>query len=751
MEISIFNNMTDRQPITGRLADVAAYIRSDERLRAYTESYRQTGNKSFKTESPLFAVACRFSGGKSRTDVRGLTGLSLVDIDHAGDVEAMRRRAVADRHTVMCYVTMSGKGLRVIFRYTLPDAAEGADPTAQAKAEAYYRQAFAAGNAYYAALLGAEADLQCKNVTRLSTMAYDPGVFYRTPDEADPFTDAEITATLDGLAQQNREARVMKRIQTFYDTVVAPRLAKEGIEYAPGSHNNYVMRVGYRLAERRFSRAAAIRWCVGTFADYADTAQVVGSCFDNVTSRTGQQGDTSRTGDRPWIGVDEIKAFLDRRIELRYNVITGRAEYRMKPLAGTESEAEASTEALTETGVGALTETGSKQKSKTNSDSEAETAPWQPVSDRTVNTLWSEMSAAARVSAQDVFRVIESDYVPSYNPFRAYLDSLPADDGTDHIRRLADTVRVKGGEAEQEQWYQYLRKWLVAMVASWLTDDVVNNVILVLIGQQGAYKTTWFNYLLPPQLKQYFYTKTNANRMGRDDLLTLAQYGLVCCEELDTMRPAELNQLKAAVTMTSIDERAAYAHFHEHRKHIASFCGTGNNVSFLSDPTGNRRWLPFEVESIVSPREHPFCYAGIYAEAVHLYRSGFVYWFTREEVQALNRRNRQFETPRLEQELVDLYFRRPVEPEHGEFVSVAHALQTISYGISQKLSSVNVGRAFSELGFKAVRTSRCRGFLAICRTGDEIKAYQKRQALDSQLDTPGASTPIGQNPTPPQV
>ena len=47
-------------------------------------------------------------------------------------------------------------------------------------------------------------------------------------------------------------------------------------------------------------------------------------------------------------------------------------------------------------------------------------------------------------------------------------------------------------------------------------------------------------------------------------------------------------QLKAAVTMPSIDERAAYAHFHEPRKHIASFCGTGNNAQFLSDPTGNQ-------------------------------------------------------------------------------------------------------------------------------------------------------------------
>ena len=129
------------------------------------------------------------------------------------------------------------------------------------------------------------------------------------------------------------------------------------------------------------------------------------------------------------------------------------------------------------------------------------------------------------------------------------------------IRELAATVRVKGGEQEQMLWYRYLKKWLVSMVASWLSDDVVNNVILVLIGEQGAFKTTWFNYLLPPELRRYFYTKTNANRMSKDDLLTLAQYGLVCCEELDTMRPAELNQLKAVVTMPSIDERAAYAHF----------------------------------------------------------------------------------------------------------------------------------------------------------------------------------------------
>ena len=391
-------------------------------------------------------------------------------------------------------------------------------------------------------------------------------------------------------------------------------------------------------------------------------------------------------------------------------------------------------------------------KSHTDSTDFTDEGIWTPINDRKVNSLWSKMSEVTRVNKQDIYNIIESDYVPLFNPFTEYLSTLqsvesvrsvcqnksPSVGEKDYIRELAQTVRVKGGEQEQMLWHLYLKKWLVGMVASWISDDVVNNVILVLIGEQGAYKTTWFNYLLPPPLKQYFYTKTNANRMSKDDILTLAQYALVCCEELDTMRSAELNQLKAAVTMPSIDERAAYAHYHEHRKHIASFCGTGNSTQFLSDPTGNRRWLPFEVESIVSPRDHPFHYEGIYAQALALFKSGFQYWFTKEEIQELNHHNRQFETPHLERELVSLYFRVPMESENGMFMTSARAIQIIGTGISQKLNPTRVGLAFNELGFQRVRYHGIRGYLVIQRTAEEMQAYQKSIILndDTEDDLP---------------
>ena len=345
------------------------------------------------------------------------------------------------------------------------------------------------------------------------------------------------------------------------------------------------------------------------------------------------------------------------------------------------------------------------------------------------------------MNVQDIYRIIESDFVREFHPFREYMDSLtptpsPNGEGRDYIHELAETVRGKGGDEEQELFYLYLKKWLVAMVAAWVDESVVNNVILVLIGEQGSYKTTWFNYLLPPELKQYFYTKTNSNRMTKDDLLTLAQYGLVCCEELDTMSPRDLNQLKAAVTMPSIDERAAYAHYHEHRKHIASFCGTGNNVQFLSDPTGNRRWLPFEIEQIRNPRDHPFSYEGIYAEAYRLYRSGFQFWFDQNEIRRLSRHNEHYETPKQERELVDVFFRKPRELEGGEFMPVSRAMQIVGGNTVQTLSDVRLGRAFRDLGFTCKRNSQGRGYIVVCRTAEEIKARQHMlAACDDQTES----------------
>jgi predicted P-loop ATPase len=406
-----------------------------------------------------------------------------------------------------------------------------------------------------------------------------------------------------------------------------------------------------------------------------------------------------------YASVEDIQQFLTDRVLMRYNLVTHQTEVHW------------------------LTDFG---------DDLQKVPQWERINDRIENTLWKELSKEKPVRMRDLQYVIGSDYVPAYHPFRFYLEHLPpwAEEQGDNIMELSLTVNVRGDSDEQILFYQYLKKWLVAMVASWMDDRVVNNVMLVLIGEQGAYKTTWFSHLLPPQLREYFYTKTNSGMVSKDDLLTLSQYGLMCWEELDSMQLKELNKLKAVMTMPSINERAAYAHYHENRPHLASFCGTGNNVQFLSDPTGTRRWLPFEVESIESPLTSPFNYEGIYSQAYALYRQGFRYWFDRNEILRLSQHNQQFETANLEMELVTQYFRKPEGNEPGEFISVAMALQIVGANITQKLSTIMLGRAFVESGFEKKTVHNIRGYVVVRRSAEEMRSMRYQMANTDTDNTP---------------
>ena len=405
---------------------------------------------------------------------------------------------------------------------------------------------------------------------------------------------------------------------------------------------------------------------------------------------------------------EEIEQMLSSRVLLRYNEVRHRTEVHWLsegPVIGEDEQ-------------GLLTIFGGDG---------GVTDGYENLTEYDVNTLWRKLCREKPVIKEHLRSILSSDYVPKYHPFRYYLEHLPpwTEEQGDAIMGLSLTVNVRGDADEQILFYEYLRKWLVAMVASWADAKVVNNVMLVLIGEQGSYKTTWFSHLLPPQLRDYFYTKTNAGLVSKDDLLTLAEYGLVCWEELDTMVPKELNKLKAAMTMPAINERAAYERYHENRPHLASFCGTGNNLQFLSDTTGTRRWLPFEVESIESPLTQPFDHDAIFAQAYALYRQGFRYWFDRPEIERLQRHNEQFEAPNMECELIDQYFRKPKEGEVCEELPATVVMQTVGANMTARLSAVMVGRALVELGYRYRVVHGCRRYQVVRRSADEMRVMRQ--------------------------
>ena len=269
------------------------------------------------------------------------------------------------------------------------------------------------------------------------------------------------------------------------------------------------------------------------------------------------------------------------------------------------------------------------------------------------------------------------------------------------------------------------------MVASWLKDEVVNHQVLVLIGRQGIFKTTWLEHLIPPHLRTYCCKLANSTQLSKDDRLRIAEFGLINMDELDAMTPRELNAMKSVITSTDVNERAAYGYTKERRVRLASFCASSNKREFLTDMTGNRRWLPFEVDSIQNPFHTTLPYDLMYAEALYLIDNDFNYWFDLEEIDTLEQHNEVFRAQDSEEQLLPILFDIPAEGK-GEFMTTAHISERlVTYGNIKKpmaLNRLGILLAAHKYQKKTIGPKRLRGWLVYQRDTNEINGNKNLYA-----------------------
>ena len=364
---------------------------------------------------------------------------------------------------------------------------------------------------------------------------------------------------------------------------------------------------------------------------------------------------------------------------------------------------------------------------------------WRYITNADINTIVCDCSIETNTSitAKEILTVLNagSQYIPRVHPLREYVYSVSphTPDQPDWIDMVASQVRVKpsGDEARGEElWRACFKKWFVAMVASWLKDEVVNHTVLVLVGRQGIFKTTWLEYLIPPHLREYCCKLANANQLSKDDRLRIAEFGLINMDELDAMNARELNAMKSVITATDVNERAAYGYTKERRIRLASFCASSNKREFLTDITGNRRWLPFEVESIQNPFETIFPYDRMYAQARYLIEHDFNYWFELEEIDVLEEHNESFRAQENEEQLLPILFDTPAEGR-GIFMTTAQISEhLVSYGnIKKPMSLSSLGTHLGKAGYMPVRRningSKLRGWIVYQRDTNEIEALRR--------------------------
>ena len=416
----------------------------------------------------------------------------------------------------------------------------------------------------------------------------------------------------------------------------------------------------------------------------------------------------------------EIETYLSSYYEFRYNTVLGRTEYRDK-----------------------------------------DDAHFSKVGRYEINTLRREIDNDIGIitSSDNLYSIIESSFSPRINPIQEYFKRLPLrdignisgnnsgnSDSCSHgssgnnenncccdisslslkpIPDLASCVVVRNSD----KWLPYLTKWLVAVVANAMDDrECRNHTCLVLTGDQGKLKTSFLDLLCPPALHGYSYTG-KIYPQEKDTLTYIGQNFIVNIDDqLKALNKRDENELKNLITCPMVKYRMPYDKYVEEHPHLASFVASVNGNDFLTDPTGSRRFLPFEVLSIDINKAKVISMDTVYTEAKALLKSGFRYWFDDDEIAELYKASEDFQVQTAEMELLLRCFEKPTEDNpNSTYMTTTEIITYLGYYTHHPLSLKHMGEALKRAGFEKVSKRR--------EGGSPIYVYKVRKILPCPLSS----------------
>lgn len=652
------------------------------------------------------------SGKFSERKVNGLishSGFLCMDIDAVEDIQSVKRRLRDDKYIYACFVSASGHGLALLFRIN-PEK---------------HLEAFLGLQEYLFLTYNLSSDPSCKDVSRPRYVSYDPYLwvnegadrFARYPKKEKAITKIPdvvfVQTDFDGIVQEivSRRLDITGSYQTWLKIgfALADKFGESGVSYFHAvSQFSHLYSV--KAADRQYSncqKAGKSGVTIATFyylakqagiqlmspethiiaqtaylakkgrrtkADTvklledmeglapAQTTDIVDQVFDNNIIIQGEES---------W--VQSLKLWLTQNHDIRRNVITRYLENRDRQLEM-----------------------------------------------RDINTIYLQAVEVFEKLTFDRFeRVLYSDFPTDYNPLIDFLEANKERRPEGSIKALFNTIDsdtgIAGAEFFPEYKYHFGARWLVGMISA--IYGVHSPLMLVLSGRvQGTGKTEWLRRLLPHDLQRYF-ADSKLDR-EKDDEILMTQKLIILDDEMGGKSKKEAKRLKELTSKQVFSLREPYGRNNVDLIRLAVLCGTSNDDEILNDPTGNRRIIPINVLGIDQAAYNRVDKTDVIMEAYHLYKSGFTWELTRDDVRILAENTSGFKEISAEYELVNKFFAVPEFQLPGglgvEFLSTTDIKAIIENATRQHLNTNKLGQEMQRMGWERKQ---------IKRNGQPVRGY----------------------------
>lgn len=306
---------------------------------------------------------------------------------------------------------------------------------------------------------------------------------------------------------------------------------------------------------------------------------------------------------------------------------------------------------------------------------------------------------------EELKALLGSSRIERFDPFLAYFENLPKwkNSDPDYITTLAGYVK-----AENQEWWEYMfKKHLVRCAAQAIGESGFNKQCLTLVGKQNDGKTRFLDFLTPPALSEY--TRKGFDFGKKEGLFSLVQNFIINLDELASFEKRELNnEFKSVLSESIVRYTPKFSNYETTFQRRASFVASTNQVEFLTDETGNVRWLPFIVTSINHDSGGPAGYSKldinkIWSQAYTLLRSGFNHQLTAVEIEQQEIINKRFVKVSDEMDVISRYL-KPSEKGayNAEFMTSTQVKEYLATKTSIRLYSNQIGKAMASLGFNRI-------------------------------------------------